>query len=79
MTSVPVGIVRAYHKMLPRLMAEETLDASTAVALGSGTLKDPDRVEGALMRAVRGGRKPPARLRDPAALAAMGIGVVSNG
>ncbi len=74
-----MGIVRAYHKMLPRLMAEETLDVSTAVALGSGTLKDADQVEGALMRAVRGDRKPAARVRDPAALAAIGIGVVING
>ncbi len=71
-----MGIVRAYYKMLPRLTAEETLDASTAVALGSGTLKDASQVEGALMRAVRGDAKPPVRVRDPAALALIGINVV---
>ncbi len=76
---MPMALVRAYLAMLPRLTAEETLAASTAVALGSGTLKNPDQVEGALMRVVRGDRKPAARVRDPAALAAMGIGVVSNG
>ncbi len=70
-------MVRSYLAMLPRLSAEETLDASTSVALGSGTLKNAKRVEGNLRRAARAGM--PARKipLDPGALADMGIGMVT--
>jgi len=60
--------------MMPRLTAEEMLETSNAVALGSGSLKRGDRQR--LMReliARAGGRRaPPA---DPLALAMMGIAV----
>ena len=61
--------------MLPRLTAEETLAASTAVALGSGMYKkgDPRRIRAALER--RAAIRPRAAKVDYALLAAMGIGV----
>ena len=67
-------MVRSYLAMIPRLAAEETLDASTSVALGSGTLKDAARVQDGLLRVAGAGRRRPAP--SPGALAAMGIGVM---
>ena len=75
MTTVPVAMVRSYLAMIPRLAAEETLDASTSVALGSGTLKDAQRVQDDLLRAARAGRKVARVKPSPAALAMMGIKV----
>lgn len=75
LTIVPVRLVRAYLHMLPRLAAEETLDASTAVGLGTGSLKDARTVTRDLMR-LAGGTPATARERpSPAALAEMGIKV----
>ena len=64
--------------MMPRLAAEETLDASTAVALGSGTLKNSKSVSDNLLRAARAGAKRRGPKPSPAMLAAMGIAVVPN-
>ena len=69
-------MVRSYLAMIPRLAAEETLDASTAVALGSGTLKDARSVQDGLLRVAGAGRRRRAVAPSPAALAAMGIGVM---
>ncbi len=76
MTSVPVVMVRSYLAMIPRLAAEETLDASTSVALGSGTLKDARSVQDGLLRVAGAGRRRRAPAPSPGALAAMGIGVM---
>lgn len=64
--------------MMPRLQAEEAIDASRVVALGSGTLKQG--VAGQMLRGLERqagppGSRPPAVKADPAMLAAMGIGV----
>ncbi len=71
-----MATIRALMQMIPRLSAEETLDASTAVALGSGTLKDARRVSDGLMRTARAGARQRGPAPSPATLAAMGIGVV---
>ena len=77
---MPIALVRSYLAMLPRLAAEETLDASTAVALGSGALKAARQVSDKLLRTARAGAKPRGAKPSPAMLAQMGIGVVhSNG
>lgn len=60
--------------MIPRIQASETLDAATAVALGSGVLKkgDAHRITSSLER--RAGQSRVGKA-NPALLAAMGIGV----
>lgn len=62
--------------MLPRLQAEETLEAVTAAALGSGAMKPQEarRLTAALTRRARGHAGP--RTADPRVLAAMGIACV---
>ena len=72
---MPVGLVRAYIKMLPRLHAEDMLDHGTAVALGTGSLKDAKAVTRNLMSAARGEGRPRRSTPSPAALALMGIKV----
>lgn len=59
--------------MMPRLHAQDMLDAANAAALGSGALPSGDaaRMRGALERAA-GERAAPI---DPRALAMMGVGV----
>lgn len=61
--------------MLPRLVAEETLAASTAVALGSGTYKtgDAQRIRAGLERQAGASRRAPQV--SYAVLSMMGIGV----
>ena len=60
--------------MLPRLQAEETLDAVTAFALGTGNLKPQDarRVHAGLLSRANVRAAAPA---DPRALSMMGIKV----
>ena len=64
--------------MMPRLEAEEAIDASRVVALGSGSLK-PAAARQALRQLERQaqppGSRPPAAKANPAMLAGMGIGV----
>lgn len=70
----------ALAAMLPRLQAEETLRLSSAVSLGSGTLRkeDASSFRADLLRAAEGDR--PVRLSTPeerlSAAAALGISVV---
>lgn len=66
--------MRAYLTMLPRLRAEEMLEASNAMALGSGALRPMEaaRLRRELMRQTGGRSAVPA---TPMALAAMGIAV----
>lgn len=61
--------------MLPRLAAEETLAASTAVALGSGTYKtgDAQRIRAGLERQAGASRRTPRV--SYAVLHTMGIGI----
>jgi hypothetical protein len=40
--TVPFGLVRAYHTMLPRLRAEEALLAATEVGMGTGSIEKSD-------------------------------------
>ena len=63
--------------MMPRLQAEETLARAEATALGAGTLEASaaGRLASELRRRARGGDGPAGRRADPAALAAIGIGV----
>lgn len=70
-------MVRSYLAMLPRLSAEETLDAATAAALGGGTLKDASKVHRALQLAIDGPTPPRAQPLNRAAMASMGLGVVT--
>lgn len=62
--------------MIPRIQASETLDAATAAALGSGSLKKGDarRITSSLERRANAGQSR-ANKPDAAMLAAMGIGV----
>lgn len=71
-------MVRSYLAMIPRLSAEETLDASTAVALGSGTLKDMKRVQGDLLRAASGPQRRSSTPFNRDAMASMGLAVVKH-
>ena len=73
---MPIALVRSYLAMLPRLVAEETLDAAKAVALGSGTLEDARGIQAGLLRVARAGAKPRGVKPSPAMLAQMGIAVV---
>ncbi len=63
--------------MLPCLAAEDVLDASTAAGLGSGMMKNAGRIIANLQQVSRGGGKARRGHASPAALAAMGIAVVS--
>ena len=74
---MPVGLVRAYIKMLPRLHAEDMLDQGTAVGLGTGSLKDAKEVARNLMSMAQGETRPRRSGPSPAALAMMGIKVES--
>ena len=38
------GLIQEYLEMLPVLEAEEALNQATAIAAGSGTLKDPKSI-----------------------------------
>lgn len=60
--------------MLPRLAAEETLNAVTATAMGSGTMKESEarRAHADLARTASARRPPQA---DPRVLSLMGIAV----
>ena len=79
----PIAMVRAYAAMMPRLQAQETLDAARSVSLGAGTLKDADRRQ--LVHRLELQAHPPGTGRrraapaDPRALAMMGISVIEIG
>jgi hypothetical protein len=62
--------------MLPRLQAEETMTAMTAVALGTGSLgkSDASSVFASLSKAASGGKRPRAKPATAHQLAMMGIG-----
>lgn len=67
--------------MMPRLQAQELLDAATASALGGGAMKKGDarRISGRLERQahgpVRAARVDPGTAQGRAVLGAMGIAV----
>ncbi len=61
--------------MLPRLAAEDMLDSSTSVALGTGSIKDAKGVTRNLMKQAQGNTRPRRGTLSEGALAAMGIGV----
>lgn len=60
---MPLRLLRAYADMLSRLQAEETLQAVTAVALGTGSLRQHEarRLLSTLTRQARGYQATPAR------------------
>lgn len=71
---MPMGVLELYAEQLPALRAREALHDATVVALGSGRLKDADRVRRAWRR--EAGLAPrPKRAAAPADTAAYGIGV----
>ncbi len=59
--------------MLPRLVAEELLDAATATGLGSGSIKDAEKVTRNLMDTARGEKRRRRAQLTEAAAALMGI------
>ena len=78
---LPVGLVNVYARMLPRLRAQELLDQSGMVALGSGTMKEHDQrqLRNTLMQQAQK-RKAPASVRETVLAAkAMGIKVIHRG
>ncbi len=76
----PLAIVRSSRRAMIRLDAEESLEAVTRTAAGSGRLEADDSK--ALMRmwqkAAELEPRPVVRQRDPEALAAIGIGVTPS-
>lgn len=56
LTSVPVGVVEAYARAMPRLKADEALVGANQTALGANTLKPTaaKALEGRWMRLARG-------------------------
>ncbi|MFQ5775866.1 MAG: hypothetical protein ACE5GS_15190 [Kiloniellaceae bacterium] len=63
--------------MLPRLMAEETLERASAAALGGGAMKPAEarRLAAALRRQAGPGSRSAGQGPDPRALAFIGIEV----
>jgi len=69
---MPLGLLRAYTAMLPRLQAEETLQMVTAVALATDSLRQHEarRLLALLQRQARGGSRTSSRQRAPVARSA---------
>lgn len=75
--SVPMGLLIACVRQLPRLQAEETLLGAQATALGSGAMKPADArtAHERLYRiATNGGAR--RQQATPSVLASMGVAVV---
>lgn len=74
--TMPIAMVSAYAAMLPRLEAEETLNAWGTGSLAAGRVKPAEarRLRAQLQRAADAGQKPAAQA-SPQALAMMGIAV----
>lgn len=75
---LPVGLLRAYDRMLSPIEAQRKLDQATAIALGTGSMekRDHDRVMWQLNRAVRRHEEKPRKKTKEqiaAELAEMGI------
>ena len=74
--------MRAFAAMIPRLDAEERLNAMTdhGAVVGGGKNHGSDRARHirALEKAAQGGQRRRAAKASPATLAGMGIGVVSG-
>ena len=75
---MPIALVRSYLALMPRPAAEETLDAATAVSLGTGAGPAVERVRRNLMRVAAGKPRRAVRQPHPHALAAMGIKAVKS-
>ena len=75
LTRTPLAVVQAYVEMLDGLHAEEAMNASTAVAVGTGSLKK-GQGRSQWSRWERAARGPArvARAASPANTRAMGIG-----
>lgn len=61
--------------MLPRLAAEDLLDRATATGLGTGSIKDAERMTRNLMTVAKGESRPRSGGLNAGALALMGIKV----
>jgi len=72
-----MGLIRKCLEMIPRLQAEEALQAVSVTALGTGSMQASDAREAKarLARAATGGRREKPRAATPDDLVAMGIGV----
>ena len=75
MKDIPIGAIKSFSAMIPSLMAEETLDASTAVSLAMGSGREINKVRRDLLRTARGGHKKASAAASPSMLATMGVGV----
>lgn len=74
-TEVPLGLIRRYLAMLPRLEAEESLRAADCVAVGAGVLMPEDRRRlMAAWRAAAGWRASRSTPASPGVLQQAGIG-----
>lgn len=76
LAELPMGIVRACMRMLPRLQAEEAIEAAERVGVGSGAYSEAD--QNAIMSRWRAAQQPagqPGVARaTPQLLARTGIG-----
>jgi hypothetical protein len=78
---VPVGLLRAYHAMLPRLIGEEAMLAATQVGIGTGSIKEAEakRILSTWDHAAHPrGVKQKAAQAAPEALAGLGIAYVGT-
>lgn len=76
--SVPMGLLIACVRQLPRLQAEETLLGAQATALGSGAMKPADArtAHERLYRIATNGHAQRRQQASPSVLASMGVAVV---
>lgn len=75
--TIPMGLLRAYGRMLPKLQAQESLLMAERLGVGTGAVSVPKQRE--IRRswnaeANRGGGKRPRTKVAPEQLGAMGIG-----
>ncbi len=76
MTDVPRGFVRACLRMIPRLLAEQALQRTSEISVGTGSAGDSGKaVSDHWIRTAQAGRPTPAPRVPMPKMAAMGIGV----
>lgn len=78
LTAVPLGFVRACMEMIPRLTAEEAIQRSNEVSIGTGSAGEAGTplVQHWIAAMRQGAAVPSAPVPAPAKMARMGIGVV---
>lgn len=73
---VPAPLLRAFGRKLPQLQAEEALHAASVVAVGTGSVRDPESITGSWQRAAQGPRPRPSAAERRAFASLIGINVV---